>query len=219
MIEGRWMRVLGYAGAIGIAALAMCLTQCTNTTSGRTATVLPPAADKDTLRPVADFAGIEDPRERSVALFREVSKVIDSPRCLNCHPSGDRPSQGDAMKPHQPLVLRGADGFGMTGMRCASCHQADNAHAAGVPGNLSWHLAPHTMAWQGKTVGQICAQLKDKKLNGDRDLEALIEHMGTDPLVGWAWVPDKGRKPAPGTQKQFGALFKAWTESGAQCPS
>ena len=27
------------------------------------------------------------------------------------------------------------------------------------------------------------------------------------------------REPAPGTQKEFGALIRAWVESGAACPA
>jgi hypothetical protein len=43
--------------------------------------------------------------------------------------------------------------------------------------------------------------------------------MAEDSLVGWGWNPGTGREPAPGTQKEFGALAKAWVESGAACPS
>ncbi|GGW95944.1 hypothetical protein [Alteromonas halophila] len=49
------------------------------------------------------------------------------------------------------------------------------------------------------------------------DMEELIDHMANDTLVGWQ--PGEGREAVPGTQKQFGALFKAWAESGAHCPS
>ena len=53
------------------------------------------------LKPAKDFSAIADPAERSRALFAEMGKVIESPRCQNCHPSGVRPSQGDDMHPHQ----------------------------------------------------------------------------------------------------------------------
>jgi hypothetical protein len=42
--------------------------------------------------------------------------------------------------------------------------------------------------------------------------------MAEDHLVGWAWNPGDGRKPAPGTQAQFGALVQAWIDTGAKCP-
>jgi hypothetical protein len=74
------------------------------------------------------------------------------------------------------------------------------------------------MAWEGKTLGQICAQIKDPARNGNRSLEALVEHIGTDHLVGWAWAPGGSRKPAPGTQKEAGALVETWVRTGAACP-
>ncbi len=177
------------------------------------------AAKADTLRPAASFAEIKDRRARSVALFQEAGKVIQSPRCLNCHPATERPTQTETMRPHIPLVVRGPDGFGAEGgLRCGTCHHAENFDPAGVPGNPEWHLAPAEQAWQGKSLGQICVQIKDRSRNGDKDMAALIDHMAKDPLVGWGWNPGGGRKPAPGTQAEFGALIKAWADSGAACP-
>src|SRR6266487_6383056 len=43
----------------------------------------------------AAFSSIQDLHERSVALFREAGKVIQHPRCINCHPAGDHALQGD----------------------------------------------------------------------------------------------------------------------------
>jgi hypothetical protein len=74
------------------------------------------------------------------------------------------------------------------------------------------------MAWRNRSLAQICAQVKDRARNGDRSLEQIVEHMARDPLVGWAWNPGAGREPAPGTQAAFGALIKAWADSGAGCP-
>ena len=62
-------------------------------------------------------------------------------------------------------------------MRCPICHQKANFDPAGVPGNPIWHLAPLEMGWQDRTLGQICAQIKDPARNGGRSLEALIEHI------------------------------------------
>ena len=137
-------------------------------------------------------------------------------RCLNCHPASDRPRQGDTARLHQPPVFRGADGFGLPALRCPICHQTANFRT--VPGNPIWHLAPHEMAWEGKNLGEICAQIKDPARNGNRSLATLVEHIGEDHLVGWAWAPRPGRKPAPGTQKEAGALVAAWIETGAACP-
>ncbi len=171
------------------------------------------------LHPVADFDGIKDPQARSAALFREAGKVFASPRCLNCHPVTARPTQTDHMTPHLPMVLRGPEGTGDPGgLRCNSCHHGENSTASGVPGNPKWSLAPASMAWQGKTLGEICRQLKDPKRNGGRDMAEIVHHVSVDELVGWAWHPGGNRAPAPGTQQQFGELIKAWAALGAVCP-
>src|SRR6476620_12506760 len=49
----------------------------------------------------------------SVAAFMEVYKVLMSPRCMNCHPSGDVPLQGDDSQLHNSLPRRGNDGKGI----------------------------------------------------------------------------------------------------------
>jgi hypothetical protein len=170
------------------------------------------------LKDPAQFSSITDPVERSRALFAEAGKVIQSPRCLNCHPNGDRPSQGDDLHPHMPMVNRGPQSQGAVALRCMTCHQGANFEPSGVPGHPQWHLAPLSMAWQGKSLGQICEQIKDRKRNGGKSMAQIQEHMASDSLVGWAWNPGGQRAPAPGTQQQFGALVEAWVASGAACP-
>jgi hypothetical protein len=171
-----------------------------------------------TLRDPSAFAAIRDPAARSAALFVEAGKVLQHPRCLNCHPDGDRPSQGTGY-PHQPPVQRGADGHGITAMRCTTCHQTANFDPGRVPGHPNWHLAPASMAWQQKSLAEICAQVKDPARNGGHSLSEMVEHMAHDSLVGWAWNPGVGREPAPGSQASLGALVKAWAEAGAACPT
>ena len=171
------------------------------------------------LKAPASFASIGDRTERSRALFVEAGKVIQHPRCVNCHPVGDRPTQGNDMHPHSPLVVRGADDKGAIGMRCTTCHQSANFDPSGVPGHPLWHVAPTSMAWQSKSLGQICEQIKDPGRNGGKTLAAIHHHMAHDSLVGWGWKPGAGRESAPGTQARFGALIKAWIDSGAACPA
>ncbi|MGF7150602.1 hypothetical protein FHS96_004260 [Sphingomonas zeicaulis] len=186
-----------------------------------------PAAERETggtLRSVESFAAIRDPEKRSAALFVEAGKVIQHPRCLNCHPATRIPTQGDHLRPHVPPMVGGASDHGAAGLPCATCHGAENVptNAPGIktiPGNPHWGLAPAEMAWQGRSLAQICEQVKDPQRNGGFTLQKLIPHMGEDHLVGWAWHPGEGRTPAPGTQAQFGALIKAWVESGAHCPA
>ena len=109
-----------------------------------------------------------DQASRSIALFREAGKVLQHPRCLNCHPRTDQPQQGDAMKVHEPPVTRGRDGHGAVGMECTTCHNSRNFDPAGVPGHERWHLAPIEMAWVGKSLREICVQIKDRKRNGGK---------------------------------------------------
>jgi len=75
------------------------------------------------------------------------------------------------------------------------------------------------MAWQGKSLGAICEQIKDPARNGNRSLAQIHEHMAKDALVGWGWHPGGTRTPAPGTQAQFGALVAEWIRTGAACPA
>jgi hypothetical protein len=195
-----------FAGALTIVAVGMAVS----------------AAQPDpaeTLKSVQAFSTISDDKQRSLALFEEAGKVITHARCVNCHPAGDRPAQGDDRHPHMPLVVRGVDNFGAIGMRCTTCHGPANFDPAGIPGHPAWHLAPIEMAWVGKSLGEICQQIKDPARNGGKSMEELIHHMAEDSLVGWGWHPGVGRKPAPGTQKEFGELIKAWVDTGAVCPA
>jgi hypothetical protein len=176
------------------------------------------AATGAELRKPGAFSGIKNDDERAAALFTEAGKVLTSPRCMNCHPAGDRPRQGDDRRLHQPLVVRGGSDLGATGMRCGTCHGPANFDPAHMPGHPQWHMAPASMAWEGKSLRQICEQIKTPAFNGGRDMVALLHHLSEDSLVGWAWLPGKGREPAPGTQAEFGALLDAWADAGAACP-
>jgi hypothetical protein len=194
-----------------MAVAALALSMATGYAASQTAS--------NTLASPESFASIAAPDARSAAIFTELGKVLTHPRCVNCHPAGDRPRQGDESRLHQPPVARGVDGHGTETMRCSICHQNANFEPGRVPGHPVWHLAPREMAWEGKSLAEICAQIKDPVRNGGRKVEDLIHHIGTDTLVGWAWAPGLGRTPAPGTQKEAGALVEAWIKTGAVCPA
>jgi hypothetical protein len=189
---------------------------------------IPPtrAQPANDLRPPSAFATIADPQARSRALFGEAAKVIMNPRCMNCHPAADRPTQGNDMHVHFPPVPRGASGGGVPGNSCGACHMERNvAVFAGqrtsfqsIPGHPRWGLAPVEMAWEGKSAGEICRQIKDPQRNGGRSLELLHEHLAKDDLVAWGWQPGAGREPVPGSQQQLGELIRAWIDAGAECP-
>jgi hypothetical protein len=175
-------------------------------------------AGADDLRGPETFASITNQAERSRALFVEAGRVIQHPRCLNCHPVGERPTQGNDGHPHSPLVVRGPDDKGAIAMRCTTRHQMRTTRH-GRSRHPMWHVAATSMAWQTKSLGQICEQIKDPRRNGGKTLAAIQEHMAHDSLVGWGWNPGGNREPAPGTQAQLGALVAAWIESGAACPA
>ena len=176
----------------------------------------PQAQNTNELRPPSAFAGIADREARSRALFSEVAKVLTSPRCINCHPAGDRLTQGNDLHPHLPPVWRAAGA-------CQTCHTDRNftlmerASYRSIPGHPRWDVAPIEMAWQGKSISEICQQLKDPQRNGGRSLELLHQHLAKDDLVAWGWQPGEGRTRRPG-RKRYWAPCRSWIDSGAACP-
>jgi hypothetical protein len=196
------------SGSVAAIALSAAVAQTT-----------PPAQP---LKTPAEFAGVADRAERSRALFTEIGRVLTHPRCMNCHPAGDHPLQGADYHEHRPAVWRNDTGH--FGTPCGECHSERNVplHEAAsyksIPGHPRWGVAPLEMAWQGKSLGEICRQLKDPAKNGGRDLALLQEHVAHDDLVGWGWNPGPGREPAPGTQAQAAELMQAWIDTGAECP-
>ncbi len=155
------------------------------------------------------------------AAFNRAWTVFDSPRCRNCHPSGDAPLQGD--DGHVPVqdVKRGANGKGVYGMKCSTCHQVANLPGDNMPpGNPKWSLpsAKMKMVIQGETAGQFCRQLKDPAQNGHRTLAQIVEHVSSDELVGWGWNPGDGRTLPPLNRAEFVAAMQAWVDNGAACP-
>lgn len=187
------------------------------------ATVSGSEAPESGLRAPAEFDPVRNRTARSIALFTEAGKVLQHPRCLNCHPAQRQPTQGDDLHPHMPPVQPGPENRGTDVLPCSSCHNKENTPTFGtviksIPGSDHWALAPASMAWQGLTLGEICEQLKDPARNGNRNLAQIEKHMAEDHLVGWAWHPGDGRTPAPGTQVTFGELLAAWIKTGAHCP-
>ena len=129
---------------------------------------------------------------------------------MNCHPSGEHPLQGADHRIHFPPAQRAG-----LGDSCAACHTDRNvtmhvtASFQSIPGHPRWGVAPLSMAWQGKSIGEICRQLKDTARNGGRDLALLQEHIAKDDLVAWGWTPGPGREPAPGSQDIAGQADKS----------
>src|SRR6185369_9760428 len=120
--------------------------------------------------------------ERAKSAFSEAYKVFMSPRCANCHPAGDVPTQYDAMTLHTQSVTRGPDGKGKYGMKCTTCHQTENLEGEHMPPGVppGWHMPPANMkmVFQGRTAKQLCEQFKDPKQNGGKKtLSEAMEHL------------------------------------------
>jgi hypothetical protein len=153
--------------------------------------------------------------------FGDVARVLQSPRCRNCHPAGNAPLQTDAGKPHAMNISRASVAAGVP---CGSCHQEHNSEAlhiaGGPPGAPHWGLPPAEtpMVFEGKTVTELCEQLKDPARNGHRSLAMLLDHVSHDPLVLWGWEPGGKRTTPPLAHDKFVAAFTAWIGSGGACP-
>jgi hypothetical protein len=162
--------------------------------------------------------GVQQISDAGIA-FGRIASVLQSPRCLNCHPRGDRPTQGDDRHTHLMNVQRGADGNGMPGMRCSTCHQEHNNDMAGIPGAPHWHLAPASMGWVGLSNAELCRTLLDRRKNGGRSVADLVTHMsGGDALVSYAWNPGGQRSPPPLSIAELKAALEQWAAAGAPCP-
>jgi hypothetical protein len=161
--------------------------------------------------------GSEAPPAEPSASFDPIASVLMHPRCINCHQDRS-PTQTDAKIVHRPLVVRGKDGHGAPTQPCQTCHQATNTADGFVPGVATWHLAPLSMLWEGRTKEQICEQMKDPARNGARRTgKEVIEHMKTDPLVLWAWTPGAGRATPPLSHEKFVEALEAWVKAGMPC--
>jgi len=156
----------------------------------------------------------------SVEAFMQVYKVLMSPRCMNCHPSGDVPLQGDDSHIHTMLPQRGKEGKGIYAMKCANCHQPTNIAGLNTPpGHPNWHLPPANMKmiFQGKTPNQLAKQLVNPKTNGNKTLQKLIEH-ADDGLVKAGWDPGEGRTVPPLSHEEFKKAWITWIKTGAYAP-
>lgn len=159
-----------------------------------------------------------------LAAFETVRRVFQHPRCQNCHIPGDAPLQFDDGRPHGQNVLRGANGHGVRGLPCSTCHGGRNlpaSYGASVPpGAPNWSLPPagREMVFIGLSPRALCTAIKDPRATGGRALPAMLEHLEEDGLVAWGWDPGPGRTPVPIPRADLVAAFKTWMDAGAPCP-
>jgi hypothetical protein len=156
----------------------------------------------------------------SVKAFAAVYRVLMSPRCMNCHPAGDVPLQGDDSHLHTMFPKRGIEGKGVLAMKCANCHQPTNTPGLHTPpGNPNWHLPPANMkmVFEGKTARQLAKQMIDPKQNGHKNMEQLIAH-ADDGLVLSGWDMGEGRTKPPLSHAAFKKAWITWLKTGAYAP-
>src|SRR5689334_5870618 len=87
------------------------------------------------------FAGVATTsttaRADSDADFAVIQKVLQHPRCQNCHIPGDAPLQFDEGRTHAQFVQRGPEGKGAPGLTCSTCHSTKN-----LPASYGAHVPP-----------------------------------------------------------------------------
>jgi len=156
----------------------------------------------------------------SVKAFMEVYKVLMSPRCMNCHPAGEQPLQGDDSHIHTMNVQRGKDGKGIYAVKCSNCHQPENTPGLHTPpGNPKWQLPPANMkmVFQGRTPHQLALQIMDYNKNGHKNKEQLLEH-ARDTLVKAGWNMGEGRMPPSLAYNDFLKVWDTWISKGGYAP-
>ncbi|GAB4510825.1 MAG: hypothetical protein Tsb0020_28400 [Haliangiales bacterium] len=204
--RGRALGLLVGAALISIAAVSMADDPPKTDTA-------PPAA--------APTPATPEQQQAARAAFADVYKVLQSPRCMNCHPDGDRPLQTDNSRPHKMNISRLS---AESGLPCSSCHQEHNSERVGVasgpPGAPHWGLPPAEtpMIFQGRSPRALCEQLNDPVHTGGRSLADLLHHVGHDALVLWGWKPGGERTVPPISHEQFVASFSTWVTGGGACP-
>lgn len=160
---------------------------------------------------------------RADGAFGQMMAVLTHKRCLNCHPSGDRPRQGEDSHLHRFEVQRGEDGHGLAALRCGTCHQKTNNAQSGVPGAPHWHLAPRSMAWEGLSRVEIARSMLDPSRNGGRSPQEIEQHLTEDLLVLWAFDPGVDhegtpREKPPVSQENYVQAVRDWFAAGTPIP-
>src|ERR1700716_376243 len=140
--------------------LALPLLACSHAAPQPAAAAPPPAAAA-AAAPAAAAPGPGRAAGEAIAAFETVRSVLQSPRCVNCHPAGDVPLQGDDGHLHEPPITRGPEGRGVAGV------------------STEWRLPPadHRLVFWGLDSKALCEQIKDPKRNGGKSLAELTHHM------------------------------------------
>lgn len=168
-----------------------------------------------------NVTGAIDPKmaQESKTAFMKAYNVFMHPRCMNCHPKGDAPLQGDDSHIHTQNVKRGPDGKGLYALKCTNCHQMENTPGEHMPpGHEIWQLPPPElkMIFEGKSPKELAEHLKNNEFTGFKSwAEDLIHHVEHEPLVAHSWTYGT---PPPISHEEFVASVKEWIEKGAVIP-
>lgn len=155
--------------------------------------------------------------------FDKMMQVLTHKRCVNCHPAGNQPLQGEDSHLHNFGIQRGPDNHGLAALQCQTCHQSENNNFSGVPGAPEWALAPIEMRWEGLTRVEIAQSMLNRKNNGNRSLDDIVKHLTEHELVLWAWEPGVNadgipREKPPVSKEDFIKAVKEWAAAGAVIP-
>lgn len=167
------------------------------------------------LPPVEDQP-VTEGREAGLAAFDDIYAVLTHPRCMNCHPAGDAPLQGEDARPHSHGITRFSP---LQGIHCSQCHAPAgirDGQAPLPPADPLWSMPPRAMAFQDRTPSELCAQLTDRSVNGGRGLVSLTEHVEADHLLITSW--HSGRPAPPLSHPDLVARFETWSAAGGPCP-
>jgi hypothetical protein len=167
------------------------------------------------------FAESKGESAASVNAFLKAYPVFMDPRCVNCHPMGDHPLQGNNSRPHAMDVKRGPEGVGKNGLWCVTCHQSEGLPGPHMPPSApGWELPPEDtpMVFENQSPRKLCEHLKDPAQNGGRSPEEVVDHVQEAPLVLWGWNPGEGRTPVPMPHQEFVKTMREWAQKGAACP-
>jgi len=132
--------------------------------------------------------------------------------------AGDSPHQTDQRRPHQPLVVRGADGHGARRLRATPATDRPTSIRRMCPAIRNG--TARRSRWHGKAArsGRSASRSKTGAQRRSRHGGAAAS-----PWRGYArrlaWTRDQGARPAPGTQARFGEIMRAWADAGAACPA
>lgn len=173
----------------------------------------------------AQSAGLAD--DAGLALWAQIHEVFAHPRCSNCHVGDDNIPLwsgahygSDGARAHGMNIHGGASRDGSETLPCATCHRTQNVDTPhGPPGAPHWALPPVEMQWAGRSSREICEQIKNPAMNGQRTLDDVADHVGHDALVLWGWNPGPARESAPYSAAELVGFILKWDALGAPCPA